>query len=134
MNGLPNVPNGTIFHAIDAAATAVSNCDARYNVSTPSADQLRTQYKYTEADLRESTRIIWSLGQYDPTGGVSPNQPGINAPAMSTDRNVSRVLYTSNMAHREDLFAPDPSDRDEVVRTRNIELESIKGWLGWYDL
>jgi hypothetical protein len=61
---------------------------------------------------------------------VAPNQPEINAPVMAVDRNVSRVLYTSDMAHREDLFAPDPSDRESVVRARKIELESIKGWLG----
>lgn len=49
---------------------------------------------------------------------------------MTVDRNLSRVLYTSDMAHREDLFAPDPSDRESVIRARKIELESIKGWLG----
>ncbi|KAK7906123.1 hypothetical protein LTR67_000849 [Exophiala xenobiotica] len=134
MEALPDVPNGTIFYPIDAAAKAVAGCDAQYNLSTPSPQQLRTRYKYTPEDLQNSTRIIWSLGQYDPTSAVSPNQPGINAPTMTADRNVSRILYTSNMAHREDLFAPDPSDRDTVIQARAIELETIKGWLGWYGL
>ncbi|KAK5206523.1 hypothetical protein LTR41_007961 [Exophiala xenobiotica] len=134
MEALPDVPNGTIFYPIDASAKAVAGCDAQYNLSTPSPEQLRTRYKYTPEDLQNSTRIIWSLGQYDPTSAVSPNQPGINAPTMTADRNVSRILYTSDMAHREDLFAPDPSDRDTVIQARAIELETIKGWLGWYDL
>ncbi|KIV87629.1 hypothetical protein PV11_03161 [Exophiala sideris] len=128
-------PNGTIFGpAANPGAIYESSCDALLNVSTPTMAELQTKYKFTPEDLQNSTRIIWSLGQYDPTSGVSPNQPGINAPIMTTDRNVSRILYTSNMAHREDLFAPDPSDRDTVIQARAIELESIKGWLGWYDL
>jgi hypothetical protein len=127
------IPNGTIFPAYDGGSF-VPYCDTDYNITTPSVSDLRNKYKYTAEDLRKSTRIIWSLGQYDPTSGLSPNQPGINAPVMSTDRNVSRILFTSDMAHREDLFAPDPSDRDSVIGARNIELESIKGWLGWYDL
>ncbi|KAE8446449.1 hypothetical protein EG329_011912 [Mollisiaceae sp. DMI_Dod_QoI] len=125
-----DMPNGTIFPFADGGSSATEACDATYNLSTPSAEQLRTKYHYTHADLRNSTRIIWSLGQYDPTSGVSPNQLGINAPNLSADRNVSRVLYTSDMAHREDLFSPDPSDRETVIQTRQIELESIKGWLG----
>ena len=131
---LGDVPNGTIFSATNTAGTLGNTCDQTYNISTPTQAQLQKKYKYTPEDLRNSTRIIWSLAQYDPTSSVSPNQPGINAPAMSADRNVSRILYTSNMGHREDLWAPDPTDRDSVIRTRKIELESIKGWLGWYDL
>lgn len=154
------MPNGTIFGpGADPGAVYQSNCDPLLNVTTPTADEIRTKYKFTPEDLQNSTRIIWSLGQYDGTSAVSPNQPGINAPIMTTDRNASRILYTSNMAHREDLWAPDPSDRDTViqvslityrvasrrrfcwhwlmflgVQARAIELESIKGWLGWYDL
>lgn len=89
-------------------------CRQLYNVSTPSQEQLQKQYHITPAELQNSTRIIWSLGQYDPTNGISPNQPGINAPPLSADRNVSRILYTTDMAHREDLFAEGPSDRETV--------------------
>ncbi|OAP64033.1 hypothetical protein AYL99_00005 [Fonsecaea erecta] len=131
--GVGDVPSGTIFVQSSGGANETSICDQSYNISTPSASKLMEQYKYSPQHLLNSTRIIWSLAQYDPTSGVSPNQPGINAPAMSVDRNVSRILYTSNMAHREDLFAPDPSDKDTVVQTRKIELESIKAWLGWYE-
>jgi hypothetical protein len=123
------VPEGTIFPAFDLGSFLPA-CDKLYNITTPPVAELRRKYKYTAADLRNSTRIIWSLAQYDPTSAVAPNQPEINAPVMAVDRNLSRVLYTSDMAHREDLFAPDPSDRESVVRARKIELESIKGWLG----
>ncbi len=117
-----DMPNGTIFPFADGGSSATEACDATYNLSTPSAEQLRTKYHYTHADLRNSTRIIWSLGQYDPTSGVSPNQLGINAPNLSADRNVSRVLYTSDMAHREDLFSPDPSDRETVIQVSGFVL------------
>ncbi|KAJ9610426.1 hypothetical protein H2200_005203 [Cladophialophora chaetospira] len=131
---LSDVPNGTIFTASSLGKYEVAQCDKKYNITTPSIPSLREKYKFTRADLRNSTHIIWSLGQYDPTNGVSPHQPGIDSPALSVDRNVSRILYTSNMGHREDLFAPDPSDRETVTKARSIELESIKGWLGWYGL
>ena len=65
---------------------------------------------------------------------MAPNAPGINAPPLSADRNVSRVLYVTGMAHREDLFAPDPSDRETVIQARRMEVETIKEWLGWYNL
>ncbi|KUJ08199.1 uncharacterized protein LY89DRAFT_337845 [Mollisia scopiformis] len=129
--GAGDMPNGTIFPATDSGQFGIEACDTVYNLSTPLAEELRTKYRYTPADLRNSTRIIWSLGQYDPTSGFSPTQPGINAPVLTADRNVSRILYTTGMAHREDLFAPDPSDKETVVEARNIELESIKGWLGF---
>jgi hypothetical protein len=116
MFGLSDVPNGTIFWPSNPGSASIGYQDDVYNISTPTAAQLRTKYKFTPEDLTKSTRIIWSLGQFDPTSGVSPTQPGINAPVMSADRNVSRILYTTNMAHREDLFAPDPSDKPTVIQ------------------
>ena len=121
-----DVPSGTIFPAVNGGADFISGCYEKYNITTPSPEELQTKYRYTPEDLRDSTRIIWSLAQYDTTSGVSPNAPGINAPALSADRNISRILYTSNMAHREDLFAPDPSDRDTVVRvSEDFSLSSF---------
>ena len=119
------IPEGTIFPALEGGTNAIKTCDARYNISTPSGNQLRKQYHFTPADLRNSTRIIWSLGQYDPTSGVSPNAPGINAPSLSVDRNVSRILYTTNMAHGEDLFSPLPDDRETVVQVRRMRLQAV---------
>lgn len=125
MNAGAFMPNGTIFPATDDALSEISFCDAQYNLSTPSAEELRTKYRYSPTDLRNSTRIIWSLAQFDPTSGMSPNQPGINAPVMNANRNVSRILYTSEMAHREDLFAPDPSDKKTVIEVSQVMVQAV---------
>jgi hypothetical protein len=110
------------------------SCQTAYNLTTPSYLELQRRFKYSPEHLRNSTRIIWTLAQYDPTSGVAPNQPGIDAPTLGADRNASRILYVSDMAHREDLFAPNVKDRATVVQARATELEIIKGWLGWYDM
>jgi hypothetical protein len=114
-----NMPAGAIFPYKDGSSGLLENCQITYNMTAPTQEELQKRYHYTDADLRDSTRIIWSLGQYDTTSAVSPTQIGIK-PIPSTDRNVSRILYTSDMAHREDLFAPDPSDRDTVIQVGDV--------------
>ena len=84
------------------------------------------KYKYTPEHLRNSTLTIWSLAQYDPARAISPNQPGINAPAMSTDRDVSRILYTSNMANPENLFAPEPCGWEVVTLVGNANASFLR--------
>lgn len=78
------------------------------------------------ASLRNSTRIIFPNAQYDPIAATAV-APG-DLP-LTADPCASRALLTSDMAHREDLFARLPSDRDTTKRKRAAELEIIKGWL-----
>ncbi|CZR66425.1 uncharacterized protein PAC_16326 [Phialocephala subalpina] len=115
------IPPGTIFPALfECGATGIQAFDALYSVSTPSPEQLAEQYHISPAHLRNSTRIIWSLAQYDPSSTVALNVPGVNAPLPSADRNVSRILYTANMVHRKDLFSPLKGDWETVIRVRAV--------------
>ena len=75
------------------------------------ADQLAERYHLSHAQYEKSDHIIFSIGQYDPTSALSPLYLPVTA-----DRQASRVLYVSNMAHREELFAPTKEDKPEVVQ------------------
>lgn len=106
------VSNDTIFIAQDPPTSAfVDSCKATYGITPMNADQLAAKYHMSQADYENSERIIFSVGQYDPTTSMGPKQLPLTA-----NRNASKILYVSNMAHREELFAPDPRDKPEVVQ------------------
>lgn len=88
-------------------------------VVTLTQQQIEQKYHVSEVDLANSTRIILSYGGFDPTTGFAPS-PFPHRPI--TDRNASRFLLVSDMAHREDLFAPDPTDRPAVIEVRRLLL------------
>jgi hypothetical protein len=91
-------------------------------VTPLSQDKLWNQYHFSPNELQKATRIISSKAQYDPTSGVT-----VDYMPLRTDKCKSRLLYTSDMAHREDLFAPGPTDRKTVVQVcvwnLNFDLE-----------
>ena len=113
------VSNDTIFIADDPAMPgALSFCNSTYGVSPMTADQLAERYHMSQDYYEKSERIIFSVGQYDPTTALAP--PSI---PITANRNASKILYVSNMAHREELFAPDPRDKSEVIQVRNRVLQ-----------
>jgi len=69
------------------------------------------QYHLSPEELRNSTRIIFSAAQYDPTTALTPSYI-----PPSGDVCSSKYLYVSEMAHREDLFYPDSSDKPTVTK------------------
>lgn len=75
----------------------------------PPGEELMARYHFTPEEINNSERIIFSVGQYDPVTGIAPVIP------PSGNRNASKTLYVSNMAHREDLFAPSNSDSITVI-------------------
>ncbi|KAJ4481926.1 serine carboxypeptidase S28-domain-containing protein [Lentinula aciculospora] len=89
----------------------------------PSGEELEAKYHFTPEKVSSSERIIFSVGQYDPTTSLAPML------LPSGSRNVSKTLYVSGMAHREDLFAPSDSDSLTVTQARDIELQTIKKWI-----
>jgi hypothetical protein len=58
VEGLLDVPNGTIFVASNTGEAAGTLQDEVYHISTPTAAQLMTKHKYIPEDLMKSTRII----------------------------------------------------------------------------
>ena len=101
-------------------------CKQLWNVTTPSQSEILERYHLTDADLVRTGRIMFSRGQYDPTSAMGPQ-----ALPSTADRKATKILYVSDMAPREALFAPATVDRKTVVQARATELETIKAWLGW---
>ncbi|KAE9405742.1 hypothetical protein BT96DRAFT_915948 [Gymnopus androsaceus JB14] len=122
-----DIGNDTIFLPFDSnKAGFYAFCNETWGVQPPTGEELMAEYHFTPEDINNSERIIFSVGQYDPVTGIAPVIP------PSGNRNASKTLYVSNMAHREDLFAPSDGDSPTVVQARNIELETIKEWIGLY--
>ncbi|KAE9405741.1 hypothetical protein BT96DRAFT_915947 [Gymnopus androsaceus JB14] len=122
-----DISKDTIFLPFDSdKAGFYAFCNETWGVQPPTGEELMAEYHFTPEDINNSERIIFSVGQYDPVTGIAPVIP------PSGNRNASKTLYVSNMAHREDLFAPSDGDSPTVVQARNIELETIKEWIGLY--
>ncbi|KAI2617711.1 peptidase S28 [Hypomontagnella submonticulosa] len=120
-----NVPEGTIFPASLTASDVIPQyCKLKYGVTPMTQEEIFQRYHFSPAEIKNSTRIIWSNAEFDPTSAVS-----VDYLPLSTDPCASRMILTSNMAHREDLFAPDPSDSEALTELRNKEVQIFKEWL-----
>ncbi|KAF9061176.1 peptidase S28 [Rhodocollybia butyracea] len=122
-----SISNDTIFLPSDSYKEgSISFCNETWGLQPPTGEVLKAKYHFTPEEINNSERILFSVGQYDPATSIAPAIP------PSGNRNASRTLYVSDMAHREDLFAPSNFDSLAVVQARKIELETIKGWIGLY--
>ncbi|KAI4862306.1 peptidase S28 [Hypoxylon rubiginosum] len=120
-----NIPNGTIFLPSPTASDSTPQyCQQTYGVTPMSQEDIFERYHFSPAEIRKSTRIIWSNAEYDPTSAVS-----VDYLPVPSDVCASRMILTSDMAHREDLFMPDASDRKTVTELRNKEMQIFKEWL-----
>ncbi|KAI1130432.1 peptidase S28 [Nemania abortiva] len=116
---------GTIFPPLEGScSTRSESCAQKYNATLLTQEQFWGDYHLSTEELNNSTRIIFSVAEYDPTTAVV----GANPP-LTADPCRSRRLYASDMAHREELFYPTDGDKPEVVSLRNKELEIMKEWL-----
>lgn len=123
--GAAYIPKGTIWPPAPTAGDRVSEiCRQAYGKPPLSVEEIESRYHFSPAEIENSTRIIWSKGQYDPTSGTEPAEL-----PLSADRKKSRTLYAMDTAHREDLFRSNEKDREGVRLLRKQELEIIKGWL-----
>ncbi|KAI1378058.1 peptidase S28 [Hypoxylon crocopeplum] len=120
-----NIPNGTIFPPSPTASDAIPQyCQLKFGVTPMTQEEIFERYHFSPAELRNSTRILWSNAEYDPTSAVS-----IDYLPTPVDKCASRMILTSDMAHREDLFLPDPTDSKTLTALRNKELQIFKEWL-----
>ncbi|KAF2111380.1 peptidase S28 [Lophiotrema nucula] len=116
---------GTIFPTQSTTRTVQDGaCLQAYNATTLSKSEIETRYHFSPAEVQNSTHIIWSKGEYDPTSAVEPLELPIR-----TDRHASRTLYAPDVAHREDLFRSNEKDRESTRYLRKLELNIIRGWL-----
>jgi hypothetical protein len=117
--------NNTIFPARSTNREAKTlACKQQYNATFLTVEEMETRYHFARADLENSTHIIWSKGEYDPTSATEPSEL-----PLVPNRHASRTLYAPNVAHREDLFRSHPNDRESTKALRKQELEIIKSWL-----
>ncbi|XXH02210.1 hypothetical protein Hte_008578 [Hypoxylon texense] len=120
-----NIPDGTIFLPSPTASDSTPlYCQQTYGVTPMSQEEVFERYHFSPAEIRNSTRIIWSNAEYDPTSAVS-----VDYLPIPSDVCASRMILTSDMGHREDLFMPDASDRKTVTELRNKELQIFREWL-----
>ncbi|KAI1382985.1 peptidase S28 [Hypoxylon trugodes] len=120
-----NIPEGTIFPAAPYSSDAVpKGCQQKYGVTTMTQEEIFQRYNLSPDKIRNSTRIIWSNAEYDPTSAVS-----VDYLPPSADPCASRMILTSNIAHREDLFVPSPTDSETLTQLRNKEVQIFKEWL-----
>ncbi|KAI1134031.1 peptidase S28 [Hypoxylon sp. FL0543] len=120
-----NIPDGTIFPPLlTASDSQPQGCQLLYGVTPMTQQEIDQRYHFSPDEIRNSTRIIWSNAEYDPTSAVS-----VDYLPLSTDPCASRMILTSDMAHREDLFLPDASDSEPLTQLRNKEVQIFKEWL-----
>ncbi|KAI0882945.1 peptidase S28 [Annulohypoxylon maeteangense] len=120
-----NIPEGTIFPAFPTASDSRPQaCKLEYGHLPMTQEEIFQRYHFSPEDIKNSTRIIWSNAEYDPTASVS-----VDYLPPSTDICASRMILTSNIAHREDLFLPGRNDSPTLTQLRNKELQIFKEWL-----
>lgn len=123
-------PNTGIFppSGPTAAINAGSKqyCLETYGVWSPPSEEMYRRYHFTDAELANSTGIIFSLGQWDPTTAVSGLYDFILP--MRADPYASRRIFTTGMAHREDLYSQNANTKASVRVTNAVELQVLKDW------
>lgn len=117
------------FGPLDSSSIKADLCATTLNTTAIPADELRQRYKFTHADLQNSTRLLWVGGEYDGTSGFMAREPGVNLPRLSPDVNVARFLSVPTGAHCEESQAEKDDDKEEVKRARRKIVQTIRGWL-----
>lgn len=120
------IPNGTIFIPTSIQTESdPQTCKALYNLVPPTQDYVEKTRRITRDDLVNEKRILFAYAEMDPTTGV-----GIEPLPLTQDRNASRWMLTSLAAHGEESLASYPGDKPSVVHARQVQLQTIKEWLG----
>ncbi|ETN42210.1 uncharacterized protein HMPREF1541_04151 [Cyphellophora europaea CBS 101466] len=117
------------FGPFDSTEVKVQTCKDAYGLTPSPADEMRVEYKYTRADLRNSTRILWIGHEYDGTTAYAAREPGVTLPSLSPDIDVSRFLFVPEGSHCEERSYPREDDKPSIKRVRAQTVEVIRGWL-----
>ncbi|KXT02964.1 hypothetical protein AC578_10610 [Pseudocercospora eumusae] len=125
------VDSGTLFIPQERPelmrSAQVQACKDKYGVTAPISQDFYEKYHFTDAEIRNSTGIIFSLAEYDPVTAIS-GAFSFEMPLRSHPHASVRI-YTTDMAHREDLFPLGPYTRDSVRHTNMVQLEILKQWM-----
>ena len=121
------IVNGTIFPAGPADLNRGQTCAEQYNLKIPTHAELSKKYHFTDQDLYDATRLLFSFGTNDPVSGWAPWELYTK---VSPDRNTSRMMVVNEGGHTEDSFNPILINKPGVLFAQKQQLEYIKGWLG----
>lgn len=132
--GGAEISNSTIFPTSVAQSYEenFSLCPTAYNVSftsMPTQAELQKKYRFIQADIEASQRILFPMGEWDPVGAIGPKPFNFAGTTKYTDRMASRAWVVNMMSHGEDSLAPVANEKPSVVHARQLELQSIKEWL-----
>ncbi|EXJ67224.1 uncharacterized protein A1O5_09871 [Cladophialophora psammophila CBS 110553] len=122
------IPAGTIFVPTSIQTeTDPHTCETLYDIVAPTQEYVETKYHITRDELVQAKRILFAYNEMDPTTAV-----GVDPLPITQDRNASRYMFTSLSAHGEEVIASYPGDKPSVVHAREVQLQTIKEWLGLY--
>ncbi|RFU26834.1 hypothetical protein B7463_g9505, partial [Scytalidium lignicola] len=131
------IGNDTIFPPSGATPwNAPSNMGAcpSFGISIdkiPTYEELSKKYHFTREDIESSERILFPKGEYDPvSGGCGPDPFNTVGTEGYMNPMASRVMPVAEGAHGEDSFSPFEGAKQSVMHAQQLELESIKAWLG----
>ncbi|RDX41422.1 peptidase S28 [Lentinus brumalis] len=127
--GLETVNPASIFGQGLTSGTinASRNCAQVFNTSQTTGAEVRSRFKLSREDIANSTRILFSEGEYDPVTAVAVPQTWLGD-GVGIDMQKSVVVMINGIGHGQDV-RPTELDPPSVVEARNVELNIIKGWL-----
>ncbi|TAQ84199.1 hypothetical protein B7494_g7475 [Chlorociboria aeruginascens] len=122
------IPNGTMFVPTSIQTESdPTTCETKFNIVPPTQEYVQAEYHFSRADLIDAKRILFAYNEFDPTTAV-----GTEPLPLTQDRNASRWMFTNLAAHGEESMASYPGDSPTVIHAREVQLQSIKEWLGMY--
>jgi hypothetical protein len=92
--------------------------------------QMSAKYNFTQAHIANSTRIVFPIGEFDPTSAACGPEPFNEVGSEEyLDSMASRMLIVAEGAHAEDGHVPYDGAKPGGALAQLKELRLIKGWL-----
>ncbi|EJF58988.1 hypothetical protein DICSQDRAFT_128566 [Dichomitus squalens LYAD-421 SS1] len=117
------IANDSIFNigspGLGMSSSPSATCETLFNLTQVNGADVLTRYNVTREDIGNSTHIIFSENEYDPTTSVAvpPDWLGDN---VSTDIDKSVVLFVAGTGHGQDLARPNATDPSSLTAVRSI--------------
>lgn len=90
-------------------------CKALFNFISPlTGAEIKKKYKITQEDIANSTHIILSEGEYDPTTAISV-PPGWLGDLEKASPDASVVLQIAGIGHTQDAMAYNPATDGQAL-------------------
>ena len=91
-----------------------ATCESLFNLTQVSGAEVRAKYKVSQEDIGNSTHIIFSENEYDPTTAVAVPADWMGDD-VSTNPDKSVVLFVAGTGHGQDLGLPNATDPQSLT-------------------